>query len=191
MSTKAYYIYALKDPRSPTAPTFYIGKGTGVRRYDHLKADASRKGDRIRDIQASGHEVLVTLLAEDLSEPQALKLEAELISAFGTLDTGGLLLNSVVPTGHRKSIKPGVTVPAGVEEKAQIGLKLLKEAVLELAKANLSGVTNSDCVKALNLPSNYLGGSKDYLTWSLLGLLMQEGKMRRQEGTKKHLSLVR
>ena len=135
--------------------------------------------------------MLVTLLAEDLSEPQALKLEAELISAFGTLDTGGLLLNSVVPTGRRKSIKPGVTVPAGVEEKAQIGLKLLKEAVLELAKANLSGVKNSDCVKALNLPSNYLGGSKDYLTWSLLGLLMQEGKMRRQEGTKKHLSQVR
>ena len=59
MSTKAYYIYALKDPRSPTAPAFYIGKGTGVRRYDHLKADASRKGDRIRDIQASGHGCLL------------------------------------------------------------------------------------------------------------------------------------
>ncbi|WP_421521882.1 LEM-3-like GIY-YIG domain-containing protein [Ochrobactrum quorumnocens] len=191
MSTKSYYLYALKDPRHTHAQAFYIGKGTGVRRYDHLKADATRKGDRIREIQNEGHQVLITVLAEDLNEPQALKLEAELISAFGTIDSGGILLNSVIPSGKRKIGKPGIVIPSGVEEKAQIGLTLLKEAVLEFAKANGSGVSNSDCVKALNLASNYLGGSKDYLTWSLLGLLMQEGKMRRQDGTKRHLAQVR
>ncbi|MDM9645563.1 GIY-YIG nuclease family protein [Rhizobium sp. S163] len=187
----SYYVYALKDPRAKHAQAFYIGKGTGVRRYDHLKADNSRKGERIKEIVAAGQDVLVTLLADDLSELQALKLEAELISAFGTIDTGGILLNSVVPTGRRKSTRSTIIVPSGVEEKAQLGLKLLKEAVLELAKANGNGVMNSDCVKALGLASHYMGGSKDYLTWSLLGLLMQEGKMRRKDGSRLHVSQVR
>ena len=59
-------------------------------------------------------------------------------------------------------------------EKAQVALELLKSAVLELAQANPDGITNSDTAKTLGLQSNYLGGSKDYLSWSLLGLLMQE-----------------
>ena len=190
MSTKSYYVYGLKDPRDKTARLFYVGKGTGVRRYDH-KADNTRKGQYIKEIQACGKEPIVAVMAEDLSEAQALKLEAELISAFGTVDSGGYLLNSVLPRGNRKVKKSDLIIPSGVQEKAQIGVALLKEAVLDLAKANLNGVTNSDCVKALGLQANYLGGSKDYLTWSLLGLLMQEGKMRRKEGTKLHLAQVR
>ena len=58
-------------------------------------------------------------------------------------------------------------LPAGAVDKAQIGLELLKSAVLELARANPDGVTNSDVSKALGLQSDYMGGSKDYLSWSL------------------------
>jgi hypothetical protein len=76
-----------------------------------------------------------------------------------------------------------------VREKAQLGLRFLKEAVLELAQSNSKGVLNSDVVKGLGLQSDYLGGSKDYLSWSLLGLLMREGKMERAEN-KKHKALV-
>ena len=32
----AYYIYALKDPRTNPAKPFYIGKGTGTRKFDHF-----------------------------------------------------------------------------------------------------------------------------------------------------------
>ena len=191
MSSKSYYVYALKDPRHAKAPIFYVGKGTGVRRYEHLKADGTRKGKYISEIQYSSKEPIITMLAENLNEMQALKLEAELISAFGTIDTGGLLLNSVIPSGKRKIKENDLIIPSGVEEKAQIGLNLLKEATLDLAKANLNGVTNSDCVKALNLQANYLGGSKDYLTWSILGLLLQEGKMYRKQGTKLHVAQVK
>jgi hypothetical protein len=52
--------------------------------------------------------------------------------------------------------------------------------ILELARANNGGITNADASKVLGLQSDYGGGSKDYLAYSILGLLMREGKMRRE-----------
>ena len=177
-----YYIYALKDPRTTPAVAFYIGKGTGIRAWEHtLKIDKTRKGDRIAEISAAGYEVVTSVLADDLTEHQALKLEAELISAFGTESTGGSLTNSVVPAGSSKAIRKGLVIPSGVVEKAQIGLELIKSSILELARANPGGILNSDAAKGLGLQSDYLGGSKDYLSWSVIGVLMREGKMVRVE----------
>lgn len=186
-----YYIYALKDPRSSPARPFYIGKGTGNRAWDHsLRVDSTRKGIRIAEIQSAGAEVLTTVLADDLTEVQALMLEAELVAAFGTQDTGGLLTNSVVPSGRTGKVKSTLIIPAGSVERAQVGLELLKSAVLELAQANGEGISNSDASKVLGLQSDYLGGSKDYLSWSVLGLLMKEGKMIRGN-LKKHKATVK
>ena len=85
---------------------FYIGKGTGTRSHDHLvKPDDSRKGQKIKEIEAAGHKVLVARLVDALSEPQAIRLEAELIASFGTIDTGGRLLNNVLPSGLSKKAR--------------------------------------------------------------------------------------
>ena len=190
MAETAYYVYSLKDPRTSPAKPFYIGKGTGIRAWEHIaQADNTRKGRRIAEIKAEGKQLIVSKLAEDLSEFQAIKLEAELISAFGTEDNGGMLTNSVQPSGKFSKLPKNVNVPFGVREKARLGLNMLKESVLEFAQANSSGVTNSEIVKALDLQSDYKGGSKDYLTWSLLGLLMREGKMSRVEN-KRHKAVV-
>src|SRR4029077_11480175 len=82
-----FYVYALKDPRATPAQPFYIGKGAGTRAWDHeLRVDQSAKGKRIREIQAAGQEVLTVKLVEELTESEALRVEAELISAFGTQD---------------------------------------------------------------------------------------------------------
>ena len=188
----SYYVYALKDPRQDPALPFYVGKGTGTRSYDHLvKPDDSRKGMRIREIEASGHQVLVTRLVDSLTEIQALRLEAELVSAFGTVDSGGLLTNSVLPSGLGAKSRTSVVVPSGVREKAQLGLSLLKEAILEFAKANPKGISNSEAASLLGLRSDYGGGSKDYLSYSIIGLLMREGKVERDGSSRKHVARVR
>ena len=189
MPETSYYVYALKDPRNSPAQSFYIGKGTGTRSHDHLlKPDKSQKGRRIQEILGSGQKVLVARLVEDLSEVQALKLEAELISAYGTVATGGPLTNAVLPSGLGHKVRRTVVVPQGVKEKAQMALQLLKSAVLEFARANPSGITNAETASVLGLRSDYGGGSKDYLSYSLLGMLMRDGLLRRDGRSKRHIA---
>jgi uncharacterized protein len=190
MPSNFYYIYALKDPRKTPANPFYIGKGTGSRAYDHLVTPEntkknSRKYSRIQEIRNSSREPLVVLLAEDLTESQALILEAELISAFGTEATGGLLTNEIVPTGLGGKQRANLVVPQGVIERAQIGLELIKSAIVEFTTANPSGITNADAASSLGLRSDYLGRQKDYLSYSVLGLLLRENRIRRENGKHK------
>jgi hypothetical protein len=184
MSDSFYYVYALKDPRQNPAKPFYIGKGTGSRAYDHIVTpDKTKKYSRICEILESGRKPLVVILSDDLTESQALKLEAELIAAFGTEATGGLLTNSVIPGGLGGKQRKALVVPQGVVERAQIGLNLIKSAIVELAEANPDGITNADSASLLGLRSDYRGRQKDYLSYSILGLLMREGKIFR-DGSK-------
>ena len=151
--------------------------------------DETRKGKRIAEIKQQGLDVLVSKLVDDLTEAEALKIEAQLIAAFGTEDTGGILTNSVQPSGNIARLLPNLIVPTGVRDKAQLGLRMLKEAILELAQANQKGVLNSEVGKCLGLQSDYAGGSKDYLSWSILGLLMREGKIKRI-AKKRHVAQI-
>ena len=94
MSQNPFYVYALKDPRQKPAKPFYIGKGTGNRAWEHQsQVDDSEKGKVIQEIPDSGLRVLHTVISDNLTEEQALKIEAELISAFGIRAQGGLLTN--------------------------------------------------------------------------------------------------
>jgi hypothetical protein len=187
MATNFFYVYALKDPRTSPALPFYVGKGTGSRASDHLIIpDATRKYARIKEIIEAGMRPMVDILVDDLTEAQALKIEAELISAFGTIESGGLLANAVIPKGLARRVTGKLIVPQGCIERAQLGLDLLKTAVLELAKANAEGIKNSDAASVLGLRSDYRGKQKDYLSYSVLGLLLREGRISREPQTHKH-----
>jgi hypothetical protein len=189
MAINPFYIYALKDPTTKPAKPFYIGKGTGNRAWEHhVNTDDSAKSKVIESIHTAGQEVIHTIMADDLTEEQALKLEAELISAFGIRSQGGLLTNQVRPNPNKISKRSKINIPSGCYEKAQMGLDLLKGAVIELAKANSTGIRNSDAAKYLGLQSDYGGGAKDYLSYSLLGILIKEGKINRND-SKKHVAL--
>jgi hypothetical protein len=186
MNTNFYYIYAIKDPRTSPAKPFYIGKGTGSRAYDHLVSeDATRKYSRIREIVAAGAKPFIEILADDLTDQQALKLEAEMIAAFGTIESGGLLTNSVMPSGVSRK-REALVLPTGCLERAQLGLEFLKRAIYDFARANPEGITNSDAANALGLRSDYWGKQKDYLSYSVLGLLLREGKISRETHTHRH-----
>lgn len=188
MSQNPFYVYALKDPRQKPAKTFYIGKGTGNRAWEHQsQVDASKKGKVIQAIHEAGLSVLHTVISDDLSEAQALKIEAELIAGFGIRSQGGLLTNRVRPNPEKVIKRVRVNIPDGCYEKAQMGINLLKSAIMELAKANPEGIKNSDAAKYLGLQSDYGGGSKDYLSYSLLGILMKEGRLKRNE-KKRHIA---
>lgn len=188
MAQNPFYVYALKDPREKPSKPFYIGKGTGNRAWEHqANIDDSEKGLLIKQIKDDGHSVMHTIMADNLTEHQALKIEAELISAFGIRSQGGLLTNRVRPNPENISRHVKANIPDGCYEKAQMALELMKSAVMELAKANPQGISNSDAAKYLGLQSDYGGGSKDYLSYSIIGLLMKEGRLRRTH-TRKHVA---
>jgi hypothetical protein len=68
--------------------------------FGHVQnIDNSAKGHLIQGIIADGKAVLATKLVDNLTESEALRIEAELISAFGTIDAGGMLTNAVMPRG--------------------------------------------------------------------------------------------
>lgn len=188
MAQNPFYVYALKDPRDKPAKPFYIGKGTGNRAWEHqANVDESEKSQQIKQIKDVGHDVIHTIIADNLTEQQALKIEAELISAFGIRSQGGLLTNKVRPNPENIKFRVKANIPDGCYEKAQMALSLLKSAVMELAKANPTGISNSDAAKYLGLQSDYGGGSKDYLSYSVIGLLIKEGRLQRT-ANRKHVA---
>ena len=63
-------------------------------------------------------------------------------------------------------------------ERAHVGLSLLKEAIVELVDDSPSGITNTEVAKALDLESDFEGEQQNYLSWALLGLLVNEGRIR-------------
>jgi hypothetical protein len=183
VSTNEYYVYALLDPRQTPARPFYIGKGQGTRHTTHLlKTESSSKGQRIQEIRDDGNEPVSQILITGLSEAQAYLLEAQLIGAFGTVDSGGSLTNQIVPSGRRASSRVRVALPWGAEERASVGREILLQAVLDLLEVNPQGVTNSEIASVLGLRSEHLGGAKDYLSYSLLGILLSRKAIGKSGG---------
>ena len=153
-----------------------------------VSPDSTKKYKKIKEILDAGRKPIIEILVDDLTEAQALKIEAELIAAFGTEEMGGMLTNAVVPSGLGGKKRDHIAVPHGTVERAQLGLEFLKTAILELAKANPEGITNSDAASLLGLRSDYNGKQKDYLSYSVLGLLIRENKIERKQSPTRHVA---
>ena len=73
-------------------------------------------------------------------------------------------------------------MPGGLPEKAAIARKLLEDSVLAMVLVNEDGVRNVDVARWLDLRSAHGGRQRDYLTYSVLGNLLADGRIRQQGG---------
>ncbi len=64
------------------------------------------------------------------------------------------------------------------QEKAQDGLRMIKDAILSELKHHTEGMTHAEIVHKLGLESDFEGGMRNYLSWSILGILIGEGKIK-------------
>lgn len=80
----------------------------------------------------------------------------------------------MIPKLVKRRIDDKIVVPQGTVEKAQLALKLLKDAIRSLASENPQGITNSDFAHFLGLRSDNEGKQQDYPIYSVLGLLLKE-----------------
>jgi uncharacterized protein len=70
-------------------------------------------------------------------------------------------------------------------QKAEKGLALVKEAILDYLGAYADGLRNADLAHDLGLGSDHEGQQKKYLTYSVSGLLLKEAKvLKNKRGTK-------
>lgn len=173
-----YYVYALIDPRESPMRPFYIGKGVGARKNHHGREDGeSGKLKRIREIRSEGLDYHAMELVSGLSEDDAYVVEGLLIAAFGQESNGGVLTNEVQPAPIRRRRVSGAQSRPGAEARVQMALNIIKEEIVAMADLNPKGITNADVANKLGLQSSHNGGQINYLSHSLLGLLMLEERI--------------
>ena len=77
-----YYVYVYIDPRN--FEEFYYGKGKGKRKFNHLSDESdNEKTKRIKTIQKAGLEPIIKVIANRLTEKDALLIEKPLIWKLG------------------------------------------------------------------------------------------------------------
>lgn len=62
-------------------------------------------------------------------------------------------------------------------ENAKKGLEHIKAAILAYLAMHPEGVGNSQIARDLGLESDFQGKQKQYLSWSVIGLLVNEGRV--------------
>lgn len=107
-----HYVYRLVDPRN--GETFYVGKGSGNRVFDHVNCelnaseeDLAPKLDRIRQIRLAGLEVGHVIHRHGMSDAVAIEVEAALIDAYPGLsnDIGGAGSSDYGPMHARQIVE--------------------------------------------------------------------------------------
>jgi hypothetical protein len=64
--------------------------------------------------------------------------------------------------------------------KAEHGLQLMQDAITELLSEHPEGLTNAQIANELGLTSDYQGHHQGYLSWSVMGLLLNSKKVEKR-----------
>jgi hypothetical protein len=66
-----------------------------------------------------------------------------------------------------------------LKQKAEEGLQLLQDAVIELLAQHPQGLKSSHIARELGLGSDYQGQHQGWLCWSIMGLLLNSRKVEK------------
>ena len=97
---------------------------------------------------------------------------------------GGLLDAGRVHWNKETKLFTSVRADATPLDSAQDGLHRIEDAVLKLLDANPQGLRNAQIAELLDLRSHFNGRQRDYLTYSVLGGLLDSGRVDRDPRTK-------
>jgi len=90
MIDSSYYVYVYIDPRN--FEEFYYGKGRGSRKDAHLNDTSdSAKAKRIADIKSEGLSPIIRVIARNVTESEALLIEATLLWKLGKWTTNEIM----------------------------------------------------------------------------------------------------
>jgi hypothetical protein len=66
------------------------------------------------------------------------------------------------------------------KQKAERGLQLMQDAVIDLLSEHREGLTNAQIANELGLRSDYQGQHQGYLSWAVMGLLLNANKVEKR-----------
>ena len=94
---------------------------------------------------------------------------------------GGLLSRGVISHDPDTKLFTSIKPDTAQLETAQAGLRYIEDAVLQLLlDVHPQGLRNVDIAERLGLRSDFRGGQKDYLTYTVLVRLREQGRVRRE-----------
>ena len=160
--SKDYYVYRLIDPR--TGHTFYVGKGTGNRVFQHAKAaikfnpnedEAAERIAQINAIKNEGLDVIHVIHRFGMTENEALEVEAALMDVYAGLTNIQSGINPERGMMAAEAWRSIQEMEAYTEPEADYILIKVRSAVLAEKCNNLYETTRKAWRADLNNAKNY------------------------------------
>lgn len=96
-----------------------------------------------------------------------------------------------MPRGIRGSGIGAEGLTSQLRQKASEGREALEQAILSLLGEHKDGLINNEIARQLGLESDFNGRQRNYLTYSVLGGLLKDGRVRREKvGSRQPFKLV-